>query len=181
MKKDLYYVSILFDVAAVVLGLVFISKEFAVMLFVYGMISKAYSHPAVRLKKYPIAGWLTVVVFQGLFTFAMCYVGINKFPFETLAQTKVLFPGVLTSLMLFATYPMTQVYQHEEDTKRGDFTMSVKLGIRGTFFFAMSFFTVAAAGFMYYFVTYFSTFYALVFLVTQSPVVVYFFICLLPC
>lgn len=174
VKKELYYISILFDVAAIVLGLILISKEFAVMLLVYGLISKAYSHPSVRLKKYPIVGWLTVVLFQGVFTFAMCYAGINKFGFENLLQYKVLFPGFLTSLMFFATYPMTQVYQHEEDVKRGDITMSVKLGIRGTFLFAMIFFTAAAAGFIYYFVTTFNAFYAVVFILTQSPVVLYF-------
>ena len=29
-------------------------------------------------------------------------------------------------------YPMTQIFQHEED-KRGDETLSLKLGIKGTF------------------------------------------------
>jgi 1,4-dihydroxy-2-naphthoate octaprenyltransferase len=176
VKKDLYFISILFDVAAVVLGLVMVSKEFAVMLFIYGMISKAYSHPSVRLKKFPIAGWLTVVLFQGLFTFMMSYAGINGFGFSTLLQTKVLFPGFLTSLMLFATYPLTQVYQHEEDSKRGDHTMSLKLGIRGTFYFAIAFFALAAAGFMYYFTTTFSPYYATIFVLTQAPVVIYFFL-----
>jgi UbiA prenyltransferase family len=175
VKMELYYISILFDVAAVVLGLILISKEFAAMLFIYGMISKAYSHPAVRLKKYPIAGWLVVVLFQGLFTFMMSYAGINGFGFSTLIQTKVLFPGFLTSLMLFATYPLTQVYQHEEDSRRGDHTMSLKLGIRGTFYFAMGFFAFAAAGFLYYFTTTFSPYYATIFLATQAPVVIYFF------
>jgi 1,4-dihydroxy-2-naphthoate octaprenyltransferase len=174
VKKELYYVSVLFDMAAIVLGLLMVSKEFAVMLFIYGVISKAYSHPLIRLKKYAVAGWLTVVLFQGLFTFAMCYAGINKFGFENLVQVKVLFPGFLTSLMLFATYPMTQVYQHEEDVKRGDITMSVKLGTRGTFYFAMAFFAVAAAGFIYFFITTFSAFYAVVFIGMQSPVVIYF-------
>ncbi|HMJ69539.1 MAG TPA: UbiA family prenyltransferase [Cyclobacteriaceae bacterium] len=175
VKKDLYYVSVFFDVAAIVLGLLMVSKEFAVMLFIYGLASKAYSHPSVRLKKYPIAGWLTVVFFQGIFAFAMCYAGINKFGFENLLQSKVLVPGFLCSLMLFATYPMTQVYQHEEDVQRGDITMSVRLGIRGTFYFAMTFFAIAATGFIYYFGTAFTAFYTVVFIITQSPVVLYFF------
>jgi 1,4-dihydroxy-2-naphthoate octaprenyltransferase len=174
VKKDLYYVSVLFDVAAIVLGLIMVSKEFAVMLFVYGLVSKAYSHPSVRLKKYAVLSWLTVVLFQGLFTFAMCYAGINKFGFENLIQSKVLIPGFLTSLMFFATYPMSQVYQHEEDVKRGDITMSVRLGIRGTFYFAMTFFAVASTAFVYYFGTTFSAFYAVIFIITQSPVVIYF-------
>lgn len=174
VKRELYQVSIMLDVAAVVLGLILVSKEFAVMLLVYGLVSKAYSHPSIRLKKYPFAGWITVVLFQGLFTFAMSYAGINKFGFENLVQWKVVFPGLLTSLMFFATYPMTQVYQHEEDVKRGDITMSVRLGVRGTFVFAMLFFTLASAGFIYYFVTTFSALYAVVFLITQSPVVLFF-------
>ncbi|HZY78840.1 MAG TPA: UbiA family prenyltransferase [Cyclobacteriaceae bacterium] len=174
VKKELYYVSILLDVAAIVLGLILISKEFAAMLLIYGLISKAYSHPSVRLKKYAFLGWITVVLFQGLFTFAMCYAGINQFGFENLLQWKVVFPGLLTSLMFFATYPMTQVYQHDEDRKRGDITMSIRLGIRGTFTFAMCFFAIASAGFIYYFVTTFSAFYAVVFIVTQSPVVIFF-------
>jgi 1,4-dihydroxy-2-naphthoate octaprenyltransferase len=175
VKKGLYYVSILFDVAAIVLGLLMVSKEFAVMLFIYGLASKAYSHPSVRLKKYPIAGWLTVVFFQGIFAFAMCYAGINKFGFENLVQPKVLIPGLLSSLMLFATYPMTQVYQHEEDVKRGDITMSVRLGIRGTFYFAMTFFAIASTAFIYYFGSAFTAFYTVVFIITQSPVVLFFF------
>jgi 1,4-dihydroxy-2-naphthoate octaprenyltransferase len=174
VKKDLYYTSVVLDVAAIILALAYVSKEFAVMLLIYGLASKAYSHPSVRLKKYPVAGWLTVVFFQGLFTFAMSYAGINKFPFENLVQAKVLFPGLLTSLMLFGTYPMTQVYQHEEDEKRGDKTLSLKIGIRGTFLFAMFFFTIATAGFMYFFIKTFTAFYAVVFIITQSPVVMYF-------
>src|SRR6187431_225989 len=69
VTKGLYYLSILFDVIAIVLGLILINITFSIMLLVYGVISKAYSHPRVRLKKYPIAGWLVVSIFQGLFTF----------------------------------------------------------------------------------------------------------------
>jgi 1,4-dihydroxy-2-naphthoate octaprenyltransferase len=174
VKKDLYYTSILFDIAAIVLALLYVSKEFAVMLLIYGLASKAYSHPSVRLKKYPVIGWLTVVFFQGVFTFVMSYAGINKFPLENIVQDKVLFPGLLSSLMLFATYPLTQVYQHEEDAKRGDRTMSLILGVKGTFLFAIIFFSIATVGFVYFFVKTFSAFYAVVFLITQSPVVAYF-------
>lgn len=49
VKVGLYYVSLLFDGFAIVLGLK-ISVLFASMLLIYGLVSKAYSHPAVRLK-----------------------------------------------------------------------------------------------------------------------------------
>src|SRR5882672_4273381 len=83
VNKGLYYLALLFDALAIGLGWLMISFTFAVMLLIYGLVSKAYSHPAIRLKKYPIGGWLVAGIFQGFFTFIMCYVGINKFPIET--------------------------------------------------------------------------------------------------
>src|SRR5262245_30987109 len=58
VTKGLYYLSLIFDLIAIVLAFVKISLTFALFVLVYGLISKAYSHPAIRLKKYPIGGWL---------------------------------------------------------------------------------------------------------------------------
>ena len=44
-------------------------------------------------------------------------------------------PALLTTMMLMSAYPITQVYQHKEDRERGDFTLSLSLGILGTFHF----------------------------------------------
>lgn len=175
VTKGLYYTSLLFDLAAVILGYVKINLAFALMLLVYGLISKAYSHPAIRLKKYPIAGWLTVGLFQGLFTYIMCYIGINKYNFENIWKAAVFIPGALSTLQLLGTYPMTQIYQHEEDGKRGDKTISLMLGLRGTFYFVAAIFALATAGFVWYFVTYFEMKYALIFVAALGPVVGYFF------
>lgn len=173
----LYYLSLLFDLIAIVLAAVKISITFAVLIFIYGLISKAYSHPAIRLKKYPIASWLVVGLFQGLFTFIMCYVGINRFPLENALRSTVLIPGLLSTAQLFGTYPITQVYQHDEDGKRGDHTFSRMLGVRGTFWFVGGVFTVVTAGF----ITYFHTFYPDrgyegIFLAALSPVVIFFLV-----
>jgi 1,4-dihydroxy-2-naphthoate octaprenyltransferase len=175
VNKSLYYTSLFFDAVALVLGWLYINELFVVMMLIYGLASKAYSHPAVRLKKYPVAGWLTVVFFQGFFTFIMCYVAINNFGIENLLKEKVLWAAVLTSVMLFATYPMTQVYQHEEDARRGDQTISLKLGIRGTFYFAMAFFGVSSAGFIFFFQKFYELHFAFVFLLALGPVVIFFF------
>lgn len=174
VTKGLYYTSWLFDLAAMVLGYLKINLTFALMLLVYGLISKAYSHPAIRLKKYPVGGWLTVGLFQGLFTYMMCYIGINKYGVENLWKAPVLIPGLLSTVQLLGTYPMTQIYQHEEDSKRGDKTLSLMLGLRGTFYFVAAVFAVATAGFLWYFSTYFEVRHALVFLAALSPVVIYF-------
>jgi 1,4-dihydroxy-2-naphthoate octaprenyltransferase len=171
----LYFLALLFDALAVVLGYWKINLTFAAMLLIYGLVSKAYSHPSIRLKKYAITGWVTTGIFQGLFTFMMCYVGINDYHTTQALTPAVIIPGLLTSVMLWANYPMTQVYQHEEDSKRGDRTFSLMLGIKGTFYFAAAFFTVATVGFVFYLKTFFHLNYAILFLVVLSPVLVFFF------
>jgi len=69
---------------------------------------------------------------------------------------------------------MTQVYQHEEDVKRGDKTMSILLGIKGTFHFTAIMFLLAVGGFFYYFVTYETIISAVLFLMFLGPVLLYF-------
>lgn len=175
VNKGLYYLSISFDVIAIVLGYIKIGLLFAGMLFIYGLVSKAYSHPAIRLKKYAITGWIITGLFQGFFTFSMCYIGLNNFAIDSVFKPHALFPGMLTTLMLWANYPMTQVYQHEEDATRGDRTFSLMLGIRGTFYFVGAIFTIVTAAFVFYFVNFFELEYALIFLIALFPVVGYFF------
>src|SRR5688572_10893798 len=123
VNTGLYYLSLLFDAIAIGHGLLYINVTFALMLLIYGLVSKAYSHPSIRLKKLPLTGWLVAGLFQGLFTFAMCYIGINKYSLENVLQLNVLIPGILTTIMLWANYPMTQIYQHDEDEKHGDMTI----------------------------------------------------------
>jgi 1,4-dihydroxy-2-naphthoate octaprenyltransferase len=174
VNKSLYYVSLLFDLSATVLAYVKISFLFAAMILIYGLISKAYSHPSIRLKKYPLAGWLTVGVIQGGFTFLMSYIGINDFELENLMRAKVLLPAALTAVMFLGNYPMTQIYQHEEDAKRGDRTISLMLGIRGTFIFVQIVFLLASLGFIFYFINYFSSEYAFAFVCALLPVIGFF-------
>jgi 4-hydroxybenzoate polyprenyltransferase len=175
VTRQLYFVSLLLDLTAIVLGLIYINKEFAILILIYGLVSKAYSHPSVRLKKYPIASWIIVVIFQGLFTFLMCYQGINAFPFENLFREKVLTAAALTSLLLCGSYPLTQVYQHDEDKLHGDTTLSMILGVKRTFYFATLFFVAAGAGFVYFFSRFYHMTWAITFLLALTPVVLFFF------
>ena len=175
VKKGLYALALVLDFVAIVLSLIKINTTFAVMLLIYGLVSKAYSHPAIRLKKYPWTSWLITGLFQGLFTFVMCYIGVNDFSVDMALRKEILIPGLLTSAMLWANYPLTQVYQHEEDTKRGDFTLSSKLGIIGTFYFVASVFTFTVGGFLFYLKFVFDDQYAWAFLLALLPLLVYFF------
>lgn len=134
VTPELWHLVLLFDALAV-LGALLISWEFAALLTLYLLVSKAYSYDRVRLKKYPIVSTLVVVVFQGAFTFLMTQVGAGAQPAEIQATDNLLL-ALVSSLFLCGSYPLTQVYQHQEDRRRGDRTLSLLLGLRGTFVFA---------------------------------------------
>ena len=74
-----------------------------------------------------------------------------------------------------ANYPMTQVYQHEEDSKRGDHTLSIRLGVKATFYFAILMFGVALSGFLLYLDIFHGSLFAWHFLIAITPILLYFF------
>ncbi|WP_424962337.1 UbiA family prenyltransferase [Ekhidna sp.] len=173
VSKELYFVSLILDTVGLIIGW-FISLEFFVMILVYGLISKAYSHPFIRLKKLPITGWLAAGIFQGYFTFLLSYIAINDLSIMDSLKWQIQFPGALSTLLLLGSYPMTQIYQHEEDAKRGDITISQKLGILGTFHFTSISFLISSGGFFYFFSEVFSINDGLIFLTAMGPVLLYF-------
>ncbi len=173
VSEELYWAALIFDVIALAAGL-WIGWLFTLMLFVYGLASKAYSHPLTRWKKRPYLGWLVAGFFQGYFTFMMVIVGLGEADWETIFQTQYLVPALLSSALLWGSYPMTQVYQHKEDGRRGDETLSRKLGILGTFYFTAICFSAATGGFFWYFLTTYGQLEALVFVAAMGPVLVFF-------
>ena len=174
-KKGLFYLALLLDLIAIVLGYLKVNLTFAIMLLIYGLVSKAYSHPSVRLKKYPFISLAITGLFQGFFTFIMIYIGVNDYGLENTIRPAVIIPAILASLMLWANYPMTQIYQHEEDSRRGDITASIRFGVKGTFYFAAVVFGVALTAFLFYFRFFFATKHALWFLAAVLPILLYFF------
>lgn len=174
VSTGLYYTSLLLDFLALVLGYFLLSPAFSGMLLIYGLVSKAYSHPAVRLKKYPVIGWLSAGIFQGFFSVVMCYVGLNDVSNLNSITMEVVLAGALASFMLLGNYPMTQVYQHEEDKKRGDLTFSRMLGVKGTFYFVGGVFLFVFPGFFWFFLFFFDIHYGLLFAVALGPVAIFF-------
>lgn len=150
VTKELFYVAWVFDILALVLGWLFVGEVFTLYLVVYGFISKAYSHPIIRLKKYPVLSWIVVTFFQGVLTYLAVYQAIS--PSVTLESlTSQWIPALVCTSNLLAIYPLTQVYQHEEDAKRGDMTMSRLLGIKGTFINANAWLLLSGIGYLSYF------------------------------
>lgn len=150
VDRTLFYVAWGLDLIALVAG-IFIGWAFVAYLLIYGLISKAYSHDSIRLKKYPVVSWLVVGIFQGGFTYIMTYQALNNTSLNMLFTPRLLLGATLCTLNVLAMYPITQVYQHDEDARRGDLTMSRLLGVRGTFICTFVIFTCSILGFYIYF------------------------------
>jgi len=139
---------------------------------IYTLCSKAYSWKATRLKSRPVAGWLGVGLIQGALTFVAVVQGVG--PAQDWASPSLWTGAAIATLFLLGVYPMTQVYQHEEDARHGDLTISRLVGIRGTFVLSALFLGAAVAGFVTRFVTGPGWPTAALFLGLQTPTLVYF-------
>ena len=168
--KLLFYTTLFMDAVALLLSFT-ISPVFVVGIFFYILASRAYSYRKIRLKKYPVIGYLTVVVFQGAVTFFLVFSGSSS---NHLEQIPVL-AMVASSLLIGGFYPLTQIYQHQEDYADGVVTISYLLGYKGTFIFtgivyALAFVTL---GWYFHLQSAFSKFWVLQ--IFMLPVIVYFF------
>jgi 1,4-dihydroxy-2-naphthoate polyprenyltransferase len=137
-SRQLYLLSIVLDSAAILLS-VLIHPLFPAFLVLYIGASKAYSYRGIRLKKFPVIGYLTVIIFQGALTFGLVYYGSNL-------DTRFYIPWqgmVVCALLIGGFYPLTQIYQHKQDLDDGVKTISYKLGYTGTFVFCAVIYTLA--------------------------------------
>jgi len=132
---SLYYFSIALEGVAFLLAFL-VSWEFALAVLLYGIMSKLYSHPAVRLKKYPVVSFLVVFFFQGAFVYYSTYSALCRVSLVRHWDTSFIVAGAICSCLIGASYPLTQIYQHEEDRRRGDKTISIVLGYKGSFIFS---------------------------------------------
>jgi 4-hydroxybenzoate polyprenyltransferase len=96
------------------------------------VLSLLYSVPPIRLKAVPGADWVINMVGFGTLT-----------PYAGWAATGVpLSPGGRLALIAFcplfaALYPLTQIYQFDEDARRGDRTLALTLGVRRSLLVAL--------------------------------------------
>jgi len=119
-------------------------------------------------------GWLVIGVFQGYFTFVMSVIGLTGSGFSVFNVSEVTIPALLSTVMLLGSYPMTQIYQHQEDRKHGDITISLILGIMGTFHFTGVIFFISSTFFVAYYFTFYNLTTAVYFLIALTPVIGYF-------
>jgi 1,4-dihydroxy-2-naphthoate polyprenyltransferase len=173
--RQLFWVTVVLDLLALALG-AFISLYFVVGLAVYILASRAYSYRGIRLKKYPIVGFLTVISCQGALVFFLVYHG-SHYPGELAMSLQVPAEALIaSSLLLGGFYPLTQLYQHEADRRDGVRTLSLLLGYRGSFVFTGIVYGIAFMTLSYYFFMSLQIREFYVLATCMLPIVVYFFI-----
>jgi 1,4-dihydroxy-2-naphthoate octaprenyltransferase len=117
-----------------------IGLRFFVVCVLFGVLGVLYSHPIPRFKGKPLPSWFTIMFAQGgLGALAGAVV-------EPAAFTPELLWGLLAAAALVGgLYPISQVFQLEEDRARGDRTVALMLGRRGTPIAASALFIVGCA------------------------------------
>lgn len=137
-ERELWILTLVMDLFAVGLSLL-LSYPAAMAVTFYILASRAYSSRQVRLKKFAFWGFGVVVCCQGGLIFWLSYHASH-----TALSMKVPFTGMLASTLLLAgAYPLTQIYQHRQDAADGVTTISMRMGIRGTFRLSGLLFTLA--------------------------------------
>lgn len=168
--RQLYYASIVLDITALVCS-AFISPYFFAGILAFIVASRAYSYRGIRLKKYAIAGYLTVIIFQGSLVFFLVMHGSSV----TKTLDVPLIGMVAAALLVGGFYPLTQIYQHMEDKADGVTTLSYKLGYRGTFVFTGIVYALAMAALGFYLALNLELDRFFMIQLFLSPVLVYFF------
>ena len=174
--RRLFWVTLVMDLAALALGSI-LGLYFLAGLAVYILASRAYSYRGIRLKKYPFGGWLTVIVCQGALIFFMVYQGSHAPGALAESVHAPVEAMIACSLLLGGFYPLTQIYQHEADRQDGVRTLSMVLGLRGSFVFTGLLYAAAFVVLFHYFVLTYLGFKEFSILATcMLPVIVYFMI-----
>ena len=136
--KQLFFLSLAMDALAITLSLL-ISRYFVLGVLLYILASRAYSYRGIRIKKYPVLGYIVVVLFQGALVFFLSYhaSSVNH------SLSVPVWGLLVSSCLIGGYYPLTQVYQHQEDEQDGVRTISMLLGKKGTFVFCAFVFGLA--------------------------------------
>ncbi len=138
--KLLLYISNVMDTLAILLSFA-INIYFAGFVILYIIASRLYSNRKVRLKKYPLQGFFVVFIFQGAWIFCANVIGLSSI--NLFSDISLILSATASSFLIATIYPITQIYQHEADRKDGVTTLSMSLGLKGTFVFSGIMFVIA--------------------------------------
>jgi 4-hydroxybenzoate polyprenyltransferase len=169
---DLLWFSLALDVCGLAIALA-VGPVFLLGCFVYGCSSKAYSWDRIRLKKYPVAGWLFTSLGQGALTFLLVALSVGDARVANVLNFRIWFAALTCGLFVSGFYPLSQIFQHHEDRRRRDTTISMVLGIQGTLYFSLLILAVSIAALFFYFKSILGIGLALIFFIMVVPAAVY--------
>jgi len=133
VPQSIYIVSLVFDVLALCISYMFLGFVVFALIVSYIIASRTYSYRGIRLKKYPWVGFFIVALFQGSIIYL---ISLWSFQGSVIFGLKFYWGMLISFFMMGSSYPLTQVYQHKQDKDDGVHTLSMLLGIRGTFIFS---------------------------------------------
>jgi 4-hydroxybenzoate polyprenyltransferase len=119
-----------------------VNPPFLVIYLIIFAMGAAYSHPRTRWKGRPLGGLATVALGQGVLASLGGWVVANP---DLSAIDPLHWMGLIAaSAITVGFYPLTQIYQIDEDLARGDLTFAAWVGPRGSFLYAILVLSVAA-------------------------------------
>jgi len=167
------------DILAIVVMLV-VSWRSALILGLYIGLSRAYSNGDIRLKSNPITGTMVVAFMQGMGVFFIVQTAVEP-EFMGFLQPHYFVPALGSTFLIFGSYPLTQVYQHEEDKKAGDNTLSLLLGVRGTFVWSGLMLLIGVSLLLASFLSYVGFLPTILLLISTQPATIYFLVWAISC
>lgn len=142
VTPELLAFSLAVQLAGFVLAL-YVGLPFAALYVAIVVLSVAYSHPRFRLKGKPLGSLLVVAFGQGTAGFVAGFLASGA-PWSSAGGLRLGLGAAVTTLATVGLYPLTQLYQVEEDAARGDRTFAVAFGAEASFWFSLG--CLGAAG-----------------------------------
>jgi 1,4-dihydroxy-2-naphthoate polyprenyltransferase len=167
--KELFYLTLVMDVIALIVS-AFIDIYCTICVIGFIAASRAYSYRGIRLKKYPIIGFLVTIIFQGGLVFFLVYYGSSN----SKSLDVPYLPLMASALLIGSFYPLTQIYQHEQDRADNVTTLSMLLGLKGTFIFSGIVFSLAMNALAIYFFLNLEQYLFFTIAACTLPVLIYF-------
>ncbi len=104
-----------------------VNPTFFSIYVIIALLGAVYSHPRTRWKASPTLSALTVLIGQGALGFLAGWAAARG-GLGGIVSERGLWGILSAAFTTLGLYPLTQVYQVEEDHKRGDVTLAVALG-----------------------------------------------------
>lgn len=134
VNDQLLYFSLSCKFIGLLLAL-FNNYKFFFIYLIFFILSVLYSYKSTRWKSNPYLSIMVIGLGQGGLAFVAGWFctnqQINNFPL-------FIFGMLTTVFMSLGVYPLTQLYQIDEDRKRNDITFAVRWGIKKSFIFSIS-------------------------------------------